>query len=175
MNRLMAVLAWVLLAYAQAPQQYSLEGKVVYSASYALGRWQGTNTSLTGTATWNPSTGEMDGKVCIDLTRFDSGNPLRDADGRGVFQVNQYPQSCLTPRKLTVQGENAVLVGTLDLHGITREISASGTLAKDGPAYVFKGGFATKFSQWNMQRPSLIFVTVDDPVDVQVELRATLR
>ncbi|MER3483565.1 MAG: YceI family protein [Meiothermus sp.] len=174
MKRVIAVSVMVLLAYAQAPQ-YALEGKVVYSASYALGRWQGTNTSLSGSATWNPSSGEMDGKLCVDLSRFDSGNPLRDADGRGVFEISKYPQSCLTPSKLTLQGGNAVLSGTLDLHGVKREVKASGTLVRDGQGYVFKGAFPTKFSEWNLTRPTLIFVTVDDPVEVQVEVRATPR
>lgn len=175
MKRVVSVLTLVWLAYAQAPQGYGLEGKVVYSASYALGRWQGTNTALSGTATWNPSSGEMSGQLCLDLSRFDSGNALRDADGRGVFQISKYPQSCLVPSKLTTQGVNAVLVGTLELHGVKREIQAGGTLVKEGQNYVFKGGFPTKFSDWDMNRPSLLFVTVDDPVDVQIEVRATPR
>jgi polyisoprenoid-binding protein YceI len=174
MKRLTVFILLFLLVYAQAPR-YGLEGRVTYSASYAWGRWQGSNPSLAGTVTWNPGSGEMGGKVCVDLTRFDSGNPLRDADGRGVFEVNRYPQSCLIPTKLTVQGENAVLVGSLDLHGVQREIRASGTLTKDGATYAFRGGFSTRFSEWNLNRPTLIFVTVDDPVQVSVEVQAVAR
>lgn len=173
-KRLTVLVLLFVLAYAQAPQ-YGLEGRVTYSASYPWGRWQGSNTSLAGVVTWDSGSGQMGGKVCVDLTRFDSGNPLRDADGRGVFEVNKFPQSCLTPSRLNLQGESAVLVGTLDLHGVRREIRATGTLTKEGGVYVFRGGFATKFSDWNLNRPTLIFVTVDDPVEVAVEVRATPR
>ena len=76
------------LAYAQAPE-YGVTGKVVYAASYNLGRWEGTNTTVRGNVRWNAQSGEASGRVCVDLDRFDSGNPLRDADARGVFEVNQ--------------------------------------------------------------------------------------
>lgn len=166
-------LVWVLLCgvVAQAPQSYSVEGRVTYFASYPLGRWQGVNDSARGVVLWREP--EASGRICLDLSRFDSGNWLRDSDARGVFEVSKYPQSCFEASTLRrLEGGKAVLEGTLDLHGLRKRIRIEGQLEADGAAYRFRGSFKTSFSEWNLQRPSLLFVTVDDPVEVRLEARA---
>ncbi|MER3478995.1 MAG: YceI family protein [Meiothermus sp.] len=162
------------LAYAQAPQ-FALEGRVTYAASYPLGRWEGTNLTPSGQVRWDMPSGALEGQVCLDLRAFNSGNPLRDADSRGVFEVNKYPQSCFQPTRLIRQGDEATVVGILDLHGVRREIRIVGNLSQEGSGYRFRGAFDTAFSEWNLERPSLIFVRVDDPVQVRLEVRVVPR
>lgn len=174
MTRRLVVFALVGLAYAQAPQ-FAVEGRVTYAASYALGRWEGSNLTPGGQVRWDAGSGELEGQICIDLRAFDSGNPLRDADSRGVFEVNKYPQSCFQPTRLIRQGDEEIVVGVLELHGVRREIRIRGNLSQEGPAYRFRGAFNTKFSEWNLERPSLIFVRVDDPVQVRLEARVVPR
>ncbi|MCX7740569.1 MAG: YceI family protein [Meiothermus sp.] len=172
-------LAWLLgllegLALAQAPA-YAVEGRVTYAASYTLGRWEGTNTSLQGVVRWDRQTGAASGRVCVDLARFDSGNPLRDADARGVFDVNRYPQSCLEVERIVLLGEEVVLSGILEISGVRRGVRVRGRLLQEGSVYRFSGGFNTSFSEWRLTPPSLLFLRVNDPVEVWVEARATPR
>ncbi|PZA08988.1 MULTISPECIES: YceI family protein [unclassified Meiothermus] len=170
MPRPWLLVALVGLAYAQAPQ-FAVEGRVTYAASYPLGRWEGTNTTASGQVRWEMESGALEGRICVDLRAFNSGNPLRDADSRGVFEVNKYPQSCFQPIRLLRQGEAVSVVGILELHGVSREIRIAGSLSQEGAAYRFRGVFETRFSEWNLERPSLIFVRVDDPVQVRLEAR----
>lgn len=172
------VLLWLaLLAGGVQAQtgQFTIEGRVTYAASYNLGRWEGSNTSVRGTVRWNPQTGEASGQVCVELGRFDSGNPLRDADARGVFDVNKFPLSCLDLDRLTQTGEDAVLLGTLEIGGTRRPVRISGKLTREGSAYRFVGGFNTSFSEWRLTPPSLLFLRVNDPVEVRLEARALPR
>ncbi|MCS7067051.1 MAG: YceI family protein [Meiothermus sp.] len=155
--------------------QYAIEGRVTYAASYNLGRWEGVNTSVRGTVRWNSQSGEASGQVCVDLGRFDSGNPLRDADARGVFDVNRFPQSCLELERLLQTGEDAVLSGTLEISGTRRAVRISGKLTREGSGYRFVGAFNTSFSEWRLTPPSLLFLRVNDPVEVRLEARAILR
>jgi len=155
--------------------QYAIEGRVTYTASYTLGRWEGSNTSVRGSVSWNSQTGEASGRVCVDLSRFDSGNALRDADARGVFDVNRFPQSCLEVERLTQAGDDAVLSGSLEISGVRRPVRIVGKLTREGGSYRFSGGFSTRFSEWNLTPPSLLFLRVNDPVEVRLEARATLR
>ncbi|WP_018467205.1 YceI family protein [Calidithermus timidus] len=169
----LVVLVWMLAcgAVAQAPQSYSVEGKVTYFASYPLGRWQGVNPTARGVVLWREP--EASGQVCVELSRFDSGNWLRDADTRGVFEIGQYPQSCFEASALRrLEGERVLLEGTLELHGVKKRIRIEGQLEADGAAYRFRGSFKTSFSEWNLQRPSLFFISVDDPLEVRLEARA---
>ncbi|WP_299426901.1 YceI family protein [uncultured Meiothermus sp.] len=162
------------LSHAQSGQ-YAIEGRVTYAASYNLGRWEGSNTSVRGAVRWNPQTGEASGQVCVDLGRFDSGNILRDADARGVFDSNRFPQSCLEVERLTQTGEDAVLVGSLEISGTQRPIRIAGRLTREGNLLRFQGSFMTRFSEWNLQPPSLLFLRVNDLVEVRLEARAVLR
>ncbi|WP_027881841.1 YceI family protein [Meiothermus rufus] len=170
------VLLWAALGLGLAQSQtYAIEGRVTYKASYNLGRWEGINTSVQGNVRWNSQTGEAAGRVCVDLSRFDSGNPLRDADARGVFDVNRFPQSCLEVERLSQNGEEAVLLGTLEISGTRRSVRIVGRLVQEGSGYRFSGGFNTRFSEWNLTPPSLLFLRVNDPVEVRLEARASLR
>lgn len=163
-------------SFSQAQtNQYAIEGRVTYAASYNLGRWEGANTSVRGTVRWNNQTGEASGQVCVELGRFDSGNPLRDADARGVFDVNRFPQSCLEVERLVQTGEEAVLSGTLEISGTRRAVRISGKLTREGSTYRFTGGFNTSFSEWKLTPPSFLFLRVNDPVEVRLEARAVLR
>jgi polyisoprenoid-binding protein YceI len=155
--------------------QYVIEGRVTYAASYNLGRWEGSNTSVRGVVRWNPQTGEASGQVCVDLGRFDSGNILRDADTRGVFDVNRFPQSCLDVDGLTQTGDEAVLSGALEISGTRRPMRIVGRLTREGSFFRFQGGFNTSFSEWNLRPPGFLFLRVNDPVEVRLDARATLR
>jgi len=175
-RKLLFVVLGLLWGMAQAPTgQYAIEGRVTYAASYTLGRWEGTNTSVRGSVRWNSQTGEATGQVCVELGRFDSGNALRDADARGVFDVNRFPLSCLEVERLTQTGEEAVLLGMLEISGTRRPVRISGKLTREGNTYRFVGGFNTSFSEWKLNPPSLLFLRVNDPVEVRLEARAVLR
>ncbi|AWR86075.1 YceI family protein [Meiothermus taiwanensis] len=168
-------LAWLSGGVQAQISQFTIEGRVTYAASYTLGRWEGSNTSVRGTVRWNPQTGEASGQVCVELGRFDSGNPLRDADARGVFDVNRFPLSCLDLERLTQTGEDVVLLGTLEISGTRRPVRIAGRLTREGSAYRFVGGFNTSFSEWGLKRPSFLFLQVNDPVEVRLEARALPR
>ena len=174
-RKLLILLLGLLPSLVQAQSEYTIEGRVTYTASYTLGRWEGSNTSVRGRVRWNAQTGEASGQVCVELGRFDSGNPLRDADARGVFDVNKYPQSCLDVERLTQTGEDAVLVGTLEISGTRRPVRIAGKLTREGSTYRFVGGFDTSFSEWKLNPPSLLFLRVNDPVEVRLEARALPR
>jgi polyisoprenoid-binding protein YceI len=152
-------------------QTYSIEGRVVYAASYNLGRWEGSNSSVQGSVTW-AKTGEASGQVCVDLKRFDSGNAIRDADTRGIFDSNRYPTSCLEVQQLQVQGENAVLVGSLEIKGVRAVVRFVGKLTEEKNTYRFQGSLRTSFSGWKLARPSLVFLTVDDAIEIRLEATA---
>jgi polyisoprenoid-binding protein YceI len=155
---------------------YGVTGTLSYSASYTLGPWQGKNTTASGQLNWDAGSGRLSGKVCLDLAAWDSGNALRDADTRGKFEVNTYHQSCYTPTRLEGQpGRPVTLIGTLDLHGVQREVRIPGTLTQQGKDFSFTGTFTTSFSDWNLTPPQFLFLSVDDALEVEVSGTASAR
>ena len=172
MHRLIALMLLFGLAFAQ---QFNITGRVTYAASYNLGRWEGSNSTVRGSVTWNAQSGEASGRICVELARFESGNPLRDADGRGVFDTNKNPQSCMEVQRLSQNGSEATLQGQLEISGVRKVKQIVGQLVKEGNNYRFSGKFSTSFSDWNLTRPQLLFLTINDPIEVRLEALATAR
>lgn len=166
----------LLLGFALAQeQQFGVEGQVTYNASFPLGRWAGGNSSLKGTVRWNPQTGAASGRVCLDLSQFNSGIGLRDDDARAALEVGKYPQSCLELSKLTWADnkKDALLEGVLEFRTVKKALKLPGQLLLQNGVYSFKASFKTGFSDLGMERPTRFFATVDDPLELVFEAKAT--
>lgn len=71
-------------------------------------------------------------------------------------------------------GENKVTVkGTLDLHGVTKEIEVTGTITVKGQELIVASTFKIKIADYNIKVPSLYVQNIAEIVDVKVN--ATLE
>jgi polyisoprenoid-binding protein YceI len=164
--------AWLALllgpVWAQ-PVSFQVSGEIVYTASFPLGTWQGRNTAVYGEVSWDGRREQLEGTVCVDLAAWDSGNALRDADTRAMFEVDRYPEACYELSGYVGEaGGPVTLVGTLSLHGVERELRISGTVSAREGGFVFSGRFSTALSVWNIAPPRVLFLVVDDAVEVEV-------
>jgi hypothetical protein len=178
------LLALLLLSFSFAQEFTLQDSTVTYSARDAQGSWQGRAplSSLSLRA-------EPDGlRVSAELEpgAFSSGNFIRDGNARfTVFEVNRYPTATLsgvlplTPEMLApapesqpqeTRTQSAQFRGQLTLHGITRDLSFPVTVTRSGFEARAQGSFAVQLSDFEMRRPSLFGVVVDDRVEVSVSL-----
>lgn len=157
---------------ADAPP-LGISGEVRFTADFELGPFTGRNDTLQGTVRYAPDAGSASGEACVELDAWRTGNALRDADARGVFEVSAFPRACFEIEGIDGEAGGAVtLSGTLDLHGVQRDLRVDGELVREGDGFAFEGGFETRFSAWELDRPSFLWMQVDDPVQVEVEGRA---
>lgn len=121
---------------------------------------------------------------------FSSGNFVRDGNARfTVFEVGDYPTATLSgtlslsldpelvdlkltePRSRT---RTVPFTGQLTLHGVTREVTFPVTVVRDGAQVGAEGNFTVQLSAYEMTRPSLFGVVVDDKVDLNASLTGVL-
>ena len=122
-----------------------------------------------------------DGKVMtmvrIPAASFDSGDANRDSHMRETLESSKYPFVVfkgVTSLVMPVAHGKAVdakLDGELDFHGVKRPISvpAQITLEKDGAAVV-TSKFVVNLESHRIERPALLFVKVDENVQLDVKL-----
>ena len=77
-----------------APTSYAVSGTITYAAHGPMGDFKGKNDAVSGKLTWDPASGKLTGKVCVDLRYWDSGEPLRDKHTRGMFETDKFPEAC---------------------------------------------------------------------------------
>jgi polyisoprenoid-binding protein YceI len=123
-----------------------------------------------------------DGKVLamirIPIASFETGDGNRDSHMRQALEASRFPHVVFKAvTSLTVpvghgKALDAKLRGELELHGVKRtmEIPAQVSFDREGGAVV-KASFPVSLEAHGIERPSLLFVKVDDQLLVEVELR----
>lgn len=107
-----------LLGWAAAAT-YQVSGETLYEARAPLGAFRGVNPTLEGQVVFKLTKGFLQGRVCLDLSAWDSTEPLRDRHTREMFQVDRYPRACLN-----IQGFDpgqSLVQGTLATRSTSRE------------------------------------------------------
>lgn len=120
-------------------------------------------------------------KAVIRPDKFDSGNGIRDANARGnVFQTGDFPEITLTSldvagdaKRLPVgEARNFKVKAKLNLHGVTREIDLNVKAVWNGAKLTATSSFKINLSDYKVGRPQMFFISVDDPVRLEINLEA---
>lgn len=159
---------WILALLGGAlAQGYQVRGEVVYTARAPIGTFSGVNRTLQGEVLLDPGSGSLSGRLCLDLSAWDSQEPLRDRHTRAMFEVERYPKACLIPERL--DPDKGLLYGTLDLHGVRKPVAWSLELSQGTQGVRFRARFLLRLSDYGLKAPRFMGMQVRD--DVQVEVR----
>lgn len=163
----MRAMAWLVFFGLALALDYAVQGEVLYQAKAPLGSFSGRNPTLRGQASFDPATGRLQGKVCLDLSAWDSKEPLRDRHTREMFEVDRFPQACLTLKGYDAAG--SALLGDLELHGVRRAVRVPLRYRLEGRRLLFSGEFALALSDYGLKAPSFMGMRVQDRVEVRVQ------
>lgn len=164
---------------------------VRYRASHRFERWSGTLTPHRIDVTLDPSDlTTLTGTIVVRPAEFDSGNPLRDANARrvtfssGTFETAVFTVAATSARDPSLPpGEvrDVEVAGTLLLHGVEQPIvlplrlDRGGSVVGERPDLVSVTGSVTlSLERFGMRAPVLLGVTVDDTVEVDVNVTVSL-
>ena len=157
------------------------ESTITYTAKDSRDMWQGV--APLQDVTLEETAEGLQVKAVLEPGRFDSGNFARDGNARfTVFDTGEFPTATLEgtlplPAPLTgleASGTAAeTFSGTLTLHGVTRDVSFPVEVSRDGVQATATGSFAVLLSDYEMTRPNLFGVVVEDKVELSVSLTGT--
>ncbi|HEY8210151.1 MAG TPA: YceI family protein, partial [Myxococcaceae bacterium] len=171
---------------AAAPQTYEVapgaHGKVRFNVEGPLDDVPGETRELGGHLELDPQDW-VSGKarVVVSLETLHTGIDQRDADMREQFlQTERYPRALLSIDRLerpstaaltpgnSVQGDAS---GSFELHGVRRSvrIPVKLTMEQDGRIWV-AGSFEVPFADYNIQRPSRLFLKLGESADVTFDI-----
>lgn len=114
--------------------------------------------------------------VRIPIASFDSDNSNRDAHMKEAVEAAKHPNVELKAIADGVSpGTNgkAVLKGKLTFHGITNDVEVPVDVAWSGKSARVTGKFSISLEAYKVERPSLLFVKVEDKLDLDVDLTIT--
>lgn len=172
----------LLALLASAPEQHSLSldpaaSVVRYHLDHKMHAVDGRSTTLEGKAVISPE-GKVLAMVRIPIASFDSGDANRDANMRETLEAGRHPfvvfkgvTSLVVPAS-SGKTIDATLHGELDFHGVKRPIDVPVKLefAPDGSVAV-RGAMKVSLDAHQVERPSLLFIKVDDTLAVDLDLK----
>jgi polyisoprenoid-binding protein YceI len=144
---------------------------------------KGTTNDITGS--FSLATGGLDTSATtsftVGLTKLKSDESQRDSRVQGALQTSKYPTAVFTATKLTglpaefPAGQDVAmqLTGTLDLHGVKKDVTWDVKARKEGAGFSALATLKILFSDFGITKPDLAgFVTVNGDVTLQVQIVA---
>jgi len=170
--------AAVAQAPADAPRAFGVsEGSTVsYRLVHKFHEVEGVTRAVEGKARWLPD-GTVQVMVRARVDSFDSGNANRDAHMKEVTEAARLPYVQLKAVAEGVRVERypaeleVPLRGVLEFHGVTREVEVTARVHLASPDRgVVEATFPVSLTDHAVERPSLIFVKVDDRIEITARL-----
>ena len=157
------------------------QSKVHWTLGTTLHTVHGTFAFKKGTLHLDPATGKASGEIVVYATSGDSGNDSRDKKmHKEVLESGQYPEVIFRPDrvegKVAPQGTFTVqLHGLFALHGSEHELTVpvQAELARDH--WTGNAKFKVPFIDWGLKNPSSFLLKVNHAVEVELELKGSLR
>jgi polyisoprenoid-binding protein YceI len=160
------------VAWNFEPSQTSVH----WTLDTALHTVHGTFQLKSGTIRFDPVTGSASGALVINAASGESGSEARDKRMHAsIIESTKYAEIVFSPERVegavAPQGVSNVRVhGKFKLMNVEHELTLPVTLDASPGRLVATAKFSVPYIQWGLKNPSLLFLRVNDHVDV--DLRA---
>lgn len=117
----------------------------------------------------DPST--LKGSVEASMLDLISDNKKRDEHMRETMECDRFHMAIFDIKEVVVKGgDNVILKGSMNLHGVTKPMSFEGVITQDGNKVRIKASGMMKMSDFGIKPPKMVFLTVRDQVDLNVDV-----
>ena len=128
--------------------------------------WVGISESAEADFSYNELAQTGSVRVSVMLESFDSKLSSRDSNMLFYTEAIDYPEVIFKSTKITIQADSAYIEGELTFHGITKKLATSARMFTEENPQI-SGSFSVNLSDYNVERPSLLFVKIDDEIRIE--------
>ena len=154
------------IAYSQSMQISNSE--IRYHGIHPLHKWTGISTSASGKVNYDQSTNLGSITVSVPLNSFDSRVYARDSNMLTYTEAIDFPLVTFKSDNASIEQDSLYVNGRLTFHGITRDISVVASITRQN-GFQVNGEFSINLSDYNVQRPTLLFIKIDDKIRIDYE------
>lgn len=156
---------------ADAQSFITSTGEIIFTSKASKLTFNGSSKQLQGLIDFDKSLVDF----YLDLASLKTGNRLRDKHMRDNYlEVSKYPfaeftGSITSPFDLQSKASQEVIVeGEFTIHGVTKSISVSGSLQKEGTNLLLNASWKVKLGDYNIGIPKLMFLELSETQDVSI-------
>ena len=165
------VLSFIISICFSQNQDFSLS-EIKYFGSHAMHNWSGTSTQAKTSVSYDGSKENGSVIVKVRLDSFDSKLYSRDSNMLYYTDAIEFPEVVFKSTQAKVVNDSIYIEGNLTFHGITRKVKTSAFITLDEYPSV-NGTFDINLSDFNVQRPSLMFIKIKDRIRIDYSFKTS--
>jgi polyisoprenoid-binding protein YceI len=118
----------------------------------------------------------LKGSVDVSLVDLKSDKEDRDEHMHEAIEIKKYTKTTYTIKSVEKNTAGSYnITGTLSLHGVTKPINLVGEVTQKGDEVSINAKTSFKMSDFGIEPPTLLFLTVRDLLEMTIDTTYTLK
>jgi hypothetical protein len=106
--------------------------------------------------------------ITIPVTKITSGDDSRDSHMQEILGFPDFPNVLVKIGSVSLSEEGYTVKGQLTIHGKTKDFSSAAKVdATDPNIILIEGMVIAKFSEYELENPSLLFMKAKDNIEIK--------
>ena len=139
--------------------------EIKYFGYHIMHNWTGTSTQAKSQIFYDDATKTGSVTIKVRLDSFDSKLSSRDSNMLYYTDALDFPEVVFKSTQANVDRDSVFIEGDLTFHGITKKIKTSAYIQLDKNPTI-NGSFQINLSDFNVRRPSLMFIQIKNEVRI---------
>lgn len=128
------------------------------------------SSSINSRLIYDSAPESLKGDISLELLSLKSENEKRDEHMYEALKAKENKEARFHLQSVQKRDDGYHLIGTLTLNNITKPIDSKAQIADENHNVSLKGEFHIKMTDFNIEPPTLLFLSVRDDVDVNYDL-----
>jgi polyisoprenoid-binding protein YceI len=164
-------ISFIISMFFQNPTYEMSTSSVKYSMRHKLHSWEGVSKDLKVATKWNEQKNEIEQiSIVVNVATFNSGLSNRDSHMLEVLDALTYPRILFSSSSVQYTPDGILVKGKLQFHGVERIIETKVKIDKVNSRWIFSGSLPILLEDYKVERPSLLFVKVDNLVQINFQV-----
>ena len=171
------ILIFIFVISSLLATQYEVtSNRIVYYGVHALHKWEGSTTKTTGTLSYDKKKKTYSCNITVPLNTFSSGNDNRDSNMLTYCNAITYPDIKFKSKIINVNMESIDIEGIIEFAGKKRNLKTVAHLIDlNENEFSIKGEFEILLSDFNIPRPSLMFIKMEDNILIKYSIKGVIN
>ena len=145
---------------------------ITYFGVHYLHKWEGSTSDVNGVVSYNKASEQYECSISVPLSTFSSGNDNRDSNMLVYCRAFDFPNINFQSTSIKVQENTLEIEGKIEFAGKEKEIKTSAKLnGLDNNLFAIEGELDILLSAFEVERPSLLFVEIEDLVKIKYSIK----
>tara|TARA_B100001248_G_scaffold211952_1_gene166251 strand:- start:111 stop:638 length:528 start_codon:yes stop_codon:yes gene_type:complete len=145
---------------------------ITYFGVHYLHKWEGSTSDVKGVVSYDKNVDQYECSISVPLSTFSSGNDNRDSNMLVYCRAFDFPNINFQSTSIKVNESTLEIEGKIEFAGEEKEVKTNAKLnSLDNNLFAIEGELDILLSEFKVERPSLLFVEIEDLVKIKYSIQ----